>query len=130
MRLIAGLCRSNDTADNFRDKFERLIGRALPAPVQWETEKEEMECPICYSYLLQTAGAAGAGGGASGATPLVPDRACEGENCRRVFHSHCLAEWLRALPSTRQSFDMLFGRCPFCDQSITVKVTGARAALF
>ena len=37
------------------------------------------------------------------------------------YHKSCLCEWLRALPSTRQSFNRLFGECPYCSKPITVE---------
>jgi hypothetical protein len=37
----------------------------------------------------------------------------------------CLVEWLRVLPSTRQSFGTLFGVCPYCSTQIVVKTTRA-----
>jgi E3 ubiquitin-protein ligase FANCL len=33
---------------------------------------------------------------------LVPDRVCDNGSCGRPFHSACLVEWLRAIPTTRQ----------------------------
>ncbi|KTF80365.1 hypothetical protein cypCar_00039943 [Cyprinus carpio] len=33
--------------------------------------------------------------------------------------------WLRGLPTSRQSFNIMFGECPYCSKPITVKmVTG------
>ncbi|KAF3708528.1 E3 ubiquitin-protein ligase FANCL [Channa argus] len=31
-------------------------------------------------------------------------------------------QWLRALPSSRQSFNIVFGECPYCSKPITVKM--------
>ncbi len=50
----------------------------------------------------------------------LPDIVCENVKCARSFHSSCLLEWLRSLPSTRQSFNTLFGSCPFCNEGISI----------
>jgi E3 ubiquitin-protein ligase FANCL len=60
-----------------------------------------VECAICYSYHLDGA---------------VPECACDG--CSKPFHKACLTEWLRALPTTQQSFNRLFGECPYCGHPI------------
>eukprot|EP00668_Euglena_longa_P045829 GGOE01061511.1.p1 GENE.GGOE01061511.1~~GGOE01061511.1.p1 ORF type:complete len:372 (+),score=73.32 GGOE01061511.1:44-1159(+) len=71
------------------------------------TEEDSAECGICYVYRLEAA---------------IPDCVCDNPKCCRPYHTTCLVEWLRAIPSTRQSFDTLFGECVYCQQSITVKV--------
>ena len=53
----------------------------------------------------------------------VPAHSCDNEACGRPYHAECLAEWLRADPSTQQSFNTLFGACPYCAAPITVKTT-------
>ncbi|KAK3242628.1 hypothetical protein CYMTET_47692 [Cymbomonas tetramitiformis] len=52
---------------------------------------------------------------------VVPEAACDNPSCARPFHVRCLVEWLRADGSARQSFQTLFGLCPYCSQPITVK---------
>jgi hypothetical protein len=65
-----------------------------------------------------------------GKTPCVfvtgppPDVNCNNGPCSRPFHRTCLLEWLQAVPTTRKSFNMLFGQCPFCDSSIAVRALG------
>jgi len=82
-----------------------------------------MECGICYSYRLPVAdkkeapGAASTGGGEQGE---MPDRMCDNAKCGRPYHRACLVEWLRAIPNTQQSFNTLFGKCPYCQSPITV----------
>jgi E3 ubiquitin-protein ligase FANCL len=51
----------------------------------------------------------------------VPEHNCDNVGCGRPFHSACLREWLQATSTTRQSFDTLFGACPYCSAPITVK---------
>ena len=63
-----------------------------------------VECAICYEYQLDGA-----------ATE------CTCDACSKPFHKRCLAEWLRGLPTTQQSFDRLFGECPYCSRPIAVQ---------
>ena len=60
-------------------------------------ESYAVECAICYSYHLDGA---------------APESACDG--CSKPFHKACLSEWLRGLATTQQSFNRLFGECPYC----------------
>ncbi|KAJ0464586.1 putative E3 ubiquitin-protein ligase FANCL [Helianthus annuus] len=53
------------------------------------------------------------------------DYTCENTTCSKAFHSVCLGDWLRSITTTRQSFDVLFGNCPYCSQPVAVKI-GAR----
>ena len=52
----------------------------------------------------------------------IPDKTCDDLNCARPFHRACLHEWFRGLPDTRQSFDKLFGKCPYCETDLSVKI--------
>ncbi|TWW78489.1 E3 ubiquitin-protein ligase FANCL [Takifugu flavidus] len=65
------------------------------------------ECGICYSYRLEDS---------------IPDQVCNDPRCGQPFHQACLYEWLRGLPSSRQSFSVIFGDCPYCSKPITVKM--------
>jgi len=65
-----------------------------------------MECGICYSFRLEN---------------NVPDKVCDNPKCAKPFHRQCLSEWLRAIPSSRTSFDTIFGECPYCTNQITCK---------
>ena len=71
--------------------------------------------------------AQGGGGGAdAGAQPsaaagaLLPDTSCE--SCGQHFHAQCIGEWLQALPSSRRSFNVIFGNCPYCTAPISVNL--------
>ena len=50
----------------------------------------------------------------------LPPRIGSCDACSKPFHQSCLSEWLRALPTTQQSFNRLFGECPYCSASIAV----------
>eukprot|EP00899_Mesostigma_viride_P008084 jgi/Mesvir1/17277/Mv07684-RA.1 len=56
---------------------------------------------------------------------LLPDQMCDNASCGRPYHRTCLVEWLRSVTSTRQSFDMLFGVCPYCSHPITVRASAS-----
>lgn len=67
-----------------------------------------MDCGICYAYRLEGA---------------IPDQVCDDPRCGQPFHQACLFEWLRGLPSSRQSFNVIFGECPYCNKQITLKMS-------
>ncbi|XP_038150653.1 E3 ubiquitin-protein ligase FANCL [Cyprinodon tularosa] len=89
--------------NNLRDVLEI----EFPSPATHEKSSFNMECGICYSYRLENA---------------IPDQVCNDPRCGQPFHQACLYEWLRALPSSRQSFNLVFGECPYCSKPITVKM--------
>ncbi|KAA0717980.1 E3 ubiquitin-protein ligase FANCL [Triplophysa tibetana] len=62
-----------------------------------------VECGICYSYRLESA---------------IPDQVCNDPRCGQPFHQVCLYEWLRGLPTSRQSFNVVFGECPYCSKTL------------
>nr|XP_006638677.1 PREDICTED: E3 ubiquitin-protein ligase FANCL [Lepisosteus oculatus]XP_015218447.1 PREDICTED: E3 ubiquitin-protein ligase FANCL [Lepisosteus oculatus] len=80
----------------------------FPAPASQQKANFSMECGICYSYRLDSA---------------IPDQVCNDPRCGQPFHQACLYEWLRGLPSSRQSFNIIFGECPYCCKPLTVKMT-------
>ncbi|XP_053477396.1 E3 ubiquitin-protein ligase FANCL [Ictalurus furcatus] len=88
---------------NMKDVME--IG--FPSPATHEKSSFSVECGICYSYRLDSA---------------IPDQVCNDPRCGQPFHQACLYEWLRGLPTSRQSFNIVFGECPYCSKPITVKM--------
>ncbi|XP_030012457.1 E3 ubiquitin-protein ligase FANCL isoform X3 [Sphaeramia orbicularis] len=82
---------------NLRDVLEI----EFPSPATHEKSSFSVECGICYSYRLEAA---------------IPDQVCNDPRCGQPFHQACLYEWLRALPSSRQSFNIVFGECPYCSK--------------
>ncbi|XP_052429244.1 E3 ubiquitin-protein ligase FANCL [Carassius gibelio] len=91
---------------NMRDVLEI----EFPSPSTHEKSNFSVECGICYSYRLESA---------------IPDQVCNDPRCGQPFHQVCLYEWLRGLPTSRQSFNIVFGECPYCSKPITVKmITG------
>ncbi|MBN3290796.1 FANCL ligase, partial [Polypterus senegalus] len=73
-------------------------------PGSQEKSSFSMDCGICYSYRLEAA---------------IPDQVCNDPRCGQPFHQTCLYEWLRGLPSCRQSFNIVFGECPYCSKVCT-----------
>lgn len=99
-----------------RANLEAVLGLRLPRAPEREvgdgegaTEMElGLECGICYAYRLDD---------------KVPEVACDRAECARPYHRPCIVEWLKTLPDTRQSFETLFGACPYCEQHISVSMT-------
>ncbi|KAM9847385.1 E3 ubiquitin-protein ligase FANCL [Aulostomus maculatus] len=93
---------------NLQDVFEI----AFPSPATHKKSSFSVECGICYSYRLEAA---------------IPDQVCNEPRCGQPFHQACLYEWLRVLPASRQSFNMVFGECPYCSKPITVKMAAQKS---
>lgn len=94
-------------ARSVRANLEDVLDLKFPTQQQASSEGADdysVECAVCYMYELDG---------------CVPEVACDG--CKKPFHQSCLGEWLRALPTTRQSFNRLFGECPYCARPITVE---------
>ncbi|KAK9907449.1 hypothetical protein WJX75_003949 [Coccomyxa subellipsoidea] len=99
-----------------RENLERLLQMKLPTRATSAPDDISGDCCICYAYRLPTEPAVG------GAASLgeAPDQSCGNPRCARPFHGRCLREWLQALPTSRRSFNTIFGECPYCSQPITV----------
>ncbi|XP_062591771.1 E3 ubiquitin-protein ligase FANCL-like [Saccostrea cucullata] len=85
-----------------------VLNVAFPSPSDSKKEDFSADCGICYSYRLGTE---------------IPEEVCNDSRCGQPFHQTCLIEWLRGLPSCRQSFNTIFGECPYCGTPITVKMS-------
>ena len=53
---------------------------------------------------------------------ILPDKSCPNEKCSRVFHYSCLLDMLRSNPTTKQSFNTLYGCCPYCQTPISLNL--------
>ncbi|MCL7026219.1 hypothetical protein MKW94_005079 [Papaver nudicaule] len=98
------------------ENLENLMETSLPGPRQSIMEDQQVECGICYAHCLPVNDELGAKSGSGS------DYTCDNGSCRRAFHSVCLGDWLRSITTTRQSFDVLFGNCPYCLGPVAVKV--------
>ena len=74
------------------------------------------ECGICYSID----GGSGNTDTDTDAEAHLPDQVCPNAHCGKMFHKHCLVEWLHAVPSSRSSFGTIFGSCPYCCDRLSV----------
>eukprot|EP00752_Nemacystus_decipiens_P010918 g9703.t1 len=133
-----------------RANLEATLELKLPSPATTAKADYSADCGICYTYRLQSraegAGVTKAGGGVSSGDGVVrdgpagagaaggrrrageeegaiPDRVCDNAKCRRPYHPKCLFVWLQGLPTSRVSFDTIFGQCPYCSDPISVKFT-------
>lgn len=98
------------------ENLENLMETSLPGPRQSTMEDQQVECGICYAHCLPINDELGAKSGSGS------DYTCDNSSCSRAFHSVCLGDWLRSITTTRQSFDVLFGNCPYCLGPVAVKV--------
>ncbi|NWS37210.1 FANCL ligase, partial [Probosciger aterrimus] len=78
-----------------------LLEIDFPSRAVLEKSDFAKDCGICYAYRL------------NGTTP---DQVCDEPRCGQPFHQACLYEWLQGLPSSRQSFNVIFGECPYCNK--------------
>ncbi|XP_042677587.1 E3 ubiquitin-protein ligase FANCL [Centrocercus urophasianus] len=83
-----------------------LLEIDFPSRAVLEKSDFTKDCGICYAYRLHGA---------------VPDQVCDEPRCGQPFHQACLYEWLQGLPSSRQSFNVIFGECPYCNKPLTLK---------
>lgn len=88
------------------DNLQTLLDIQFPSPSTSKKEEFSMDCGICYSYKLDTE---------------LPSEVCNDSRCQQAFHHSCLFEWLRS-SGCRQSFNTIFGECPYCSKPITVKM--------
>ncbi|KMZ64332.1 Ubiquitin ligase protein FANCL [Zostera marina] len=101
------------------ENFTTLLEITFPGPSNvnaMEEDDKEIECGICYAQHLPVDDELKRHSGAQ------PDYICDNSNCNRVFHTICLKDWLRSITTTRRSFDILFGNCPYCSDPVAVKV--------
>uniref|UniRef100_A0A8C9C4H9 E3 ubiquitin-protein ligase FANCL n=1 Tax=Phocoena sinus TaxID=42100 RepID=A0A8C9C4H9_PHOSS len=98
----------NSLLQNLKDVLEI----DFPARAILEKSDFSMDCGICYAYQLNGA---------------IPDQVCDNSQCGQPFHQICLYEWLRGLLTSRQSFNVIFGECPYCSKPLTLKMSGRKA---
>ena len=109
-----------DRTISLKANLEVCLGFPLPSPETTERSEYVTECGICYAHRI---GAADGDGGEG----TIPDAVCGNPSCARSYHESCLFEWLHSLPGARTSFDRVFGTCPYCSESISVRVMAASA---
>ncbi|EXB78248.1 hypothetical protein L484_007766 [Morus notabilis] len=122
LSIVANDPRSlpESTKRSFLENLECLLATQLPRRPDVQKNDQEVECGICYSQSLPIDEELGDKSGSG------IDYTCENTNCNRAFHSVCLGDWLRSITTTRQSFNVLFGNCPYCSEPIAVKINIAK----
>ncbi|GAV80622.1 WD-3 domain-containing protein/FANCL_C domain-containing protein [Cephalotus follicularis] len=103
----------------FLENFTYLLENKLPKPIDMQKYDRHVECGICYAQCLPIDDELGAMSGSG------TDYTCDNTNCSKAFHSVCLGDWLRSITTTRQSFNVLFGNCPYCSETVAVKINNA-----
>jgi len=102
------------------DNLDECCGATLPRRVPSDdginasNEAGSRDCAICYSQELLVVNTDGTEAGEAGRRPRI-----QCETCQRLFHGVCLRKWLDSLLTSRISFDMVIGNCPYCKQPIT-----------
>lgn len=114
---------------SIKENLERCFGFALPSPVTTEQTDYLVECGVCYAHRISIDNTADADdddedGETEETTKktAIPDVACSNSNCGRSYHESCLSEWLHSIPGAKISFGRIFGQCPYCCDSISVKI--------
>uniref|UniRef100_A0A5B6YLT7 E3 ubiquitin-protein ligase FANCL n=2 Tax=Davidia involucrata TaxID=16924 RepID=A0A5B6YLT7_DAVIN len=104
----------------FPENLAIVLETQLPGPPNVQQNDRQVECGICYAQCLPVDDELGARSGSG------TDYTCDNNNCKRAFHSLCLGDWLRSITTTRQSFNVLFGNCPYCSEPIAVKINSKK----
>ena len=117
-----------DESISIKANLEAFLGFVLPSPETTEKADYVSECGICYAHRLPPADDAIFAGGGDGSEEdgAIPDALCGNPSCARSYHETCLFEWLHSLPDARVSFDRVFGTCPYCSESLSVRVLSSR----
>ncbi|KAK4584955.1 hypothetical protein RGQ29_022574 [Quercus rubra] len=97
-----------------------LLETQLPRPTDVAKNDQQVECGICYAQCLPVDDELGAKSGSG------TDYTCDNTTCSKAFHSVCLGDWLRSITTTRQSFNVLFGNCPYCSDPVAVKINNVK----
>ncbi|KAG5241065.1 E3 ubiquitin-protein ligase FANCL [Salix suchowensis] len=108
----------------FPENLAFVLETELPRPSHVLENDQQVECGICYAQYLPMDEELGSRSGAG------TDHTCDNTSCGRAFHSVCLVDWLRSITTTRQSFDVLFGNCPYCSEPVAVKLNDERKHSF
>ncbi|XP_036607818.1 E3 ubiquitin-protein ligase FANCL [Trichosurus vulpecula] len=100
-----------DPENSLLQNLKNVLEIEFPVRAVLEKSDFTMDCGICYAYRLEGA---------------IPDQVCDNPQCGQPFHQTCLYEWLRGLLTSRQSFNIIFGECPYCSKPITLKLSGRK----
>ena len=98
---------------------EAWFGFPLPSPATTDKAAYIVECGVCYSHRISAND-----NDEEDTATVIPNITCSNTSCARSYHESCLSEWLHSLPGAKTSFGRIFGQCPYCCDSISVKVAG------
>ncbi|KAE8715758.1 Zinc ion binding, putative isoform 2 [Hibiscus syriacus] len=116
--LNFALVKVRDNA--FLENLECLLNTQLPRLADEEKNNHLDECGICYAQYLPI------GDEHTSNSGIATDYICENNSCSKAFHSMCLVDWMRSITTTRQSFNVLFGNCPYCSEPNAVKINSTK----
>jgi E3 ubiquitin-protein ligase FANCL len=89
--------------ESLKANLERALEVGLVRRDADELAETDFDCGICYVERL---------GGE------IPDIVCGNAKCGKRFHRSCLVDWLRTGRPAEQSYHVVFGSCPFCQEQI------------
>ena len=91
---------------SLKENLENALGLALPKPDDDDLKESDFECGICYMERFGSE---------------LPEVVCD--RCSKRFHRSCLVDWLRTRRDAEQSFQVVFGACPYCNEQIQCTVS-------
>eukprot|EP01132_Coremiostelium_polycephalum_P002832 gene2832-3518_t len=97
-----------DVTKGLIENFQSVLDTKFPLRQNTKAEEFVIECGVCYAHRLTDSGS-------------IPDIACNNLKCQKHFHNSCLYEWLKSVPKSYYSFNVLYGTCPYCTDPISVK---------
>jgi E3 ubiquitin-protein ligase FANCL len=113
-RLIQLNLKQWNSNNSVRDNLQSLLQLQLPANTGAKNSKAaqtqddlSQECAICYSYKLNNS---------------YPTAECLNSKCSKLFHSQCLIEWGKSLPTARSHFGILYTICPACLTEVQIEI--------
>eukprot|EP00877_Chromochloris_zofingiensis_P000798 jgi/Chrzof1/10719/Cz05g09280.t1 len=121
-RWFADSARLWDDRKLPRNNLEAILQLTLPrqhaaaSQSQMDDDVVSADCAICYAYHLPDCNRPNEPGD-------VPTVTCSAPNCNRPFHKQCLVEWLQSLTNSSRCFDTLFGECPYCSKTVSVRLS-------
>ncbi|KAJ7952701.1 E3 ubiquitin-protein ligase FANCL-like [Quillaja saponaria] len=104
----------------FLENLARVLETQLLRPPDVPKNNQQLECGICYAQFLPVDDELEPKSGSA------TDYTCDNSKCNRAFHSVCLGDWLRSITTTRQSFNVYFGSCPYCSEPVAVKINSKK----
>ncbi|CAI9111209.1 OLC1v1011380C1 [Oldenlandia corymbosa var. corymbosa] len=113
-------CKRWNKEKPFSDNLASVMKIQLHEPPDASKCDQQTECGVCYAQYLPVDDELGSSSGAS------TDYTCENNNCSRAFHSVCLGDWLRSITTSRRSFDVMFGNCPYCSSPVAVRMNAGK----